>query len=1101
MKKFFILPIVAAGILNAAANNEPVHHFWVDDSRHHTIINGTAVETVLDFSALDEGPHVLSHVALLPDGTVTSPRRSFFIKTAPIGDGCLMDCNVIIDNDRTKKYECSMMNGIIHMDIDMSDIPDGLHSLTVYLIPKGSSTIISPVSSYFIKLPVGGSKISRYCYWFNDERGNAVTVNCEPPMTPCNFTDLIDVAEMPFRTDSYAFATEEDDIVLTAVHKYNFWAMDNMGRFSATETVSFADHRTQHRIPKADVETIESCSDKPIGNIGSGGMKWYKFKGEVGDSIAISLSREALLELFSPAGEKIIARRGPLVRTSSTATLTETGTYYLTIHDVYGQGHRISFDHIPRNAILSVTPSMIPTGSKCVMLDLFGNGMRNVNKISLRSGSGASYESEKMSLIDNYRLGCLVSFNDTIPDGSYDVVMNVHDELTGNELEVVRKDALKAVYSQGNPDVKVCVVPSRKPGTPYIVNITVSNDSDTPCWGIPVNVACDRDGGRAGYILYVKDFLGDNMSAKHIPWYETDNLFGIGIDGIVFPMVLGCLQPHETRTLRVGVIAQPHDIVGLYAWAGMPYSAEGEELMKNSADSLNAMRVPFSNILDLKTAAYILSALEETEDKKAYIRTALPERAPADDNHVLEIMREYGPELAQHYRTLERPAGYADNVARIYNGVAETAGGLVNAGAASHSFIELENRHIPGATLSEKLRNVEVMYGGFDNIGPEAADIKYYYLQGMKELSRAKAPEDIFADATGNSDWLALIRAFMDRNTESANPMPTRHEIEVLMSGDPNDITGYTDLCGGKFVGKHVSEVEYAIEFENDPAIASAPASYVEVLNQLDGDVFDLSSLKSASIEIGNRLIEIPARQFFVTTVDMRPEIRCLVEIRQEYSSETGLIKWTFNSLDPLTLEPVSDYTQGFLPVNGAEGKGSGRIVYGISLKDGLAHNRDFSNSASIVFDNNAPVTTPVWTNTTDYVLPSARITKAYPFDGEGYSFDVSAEDEGSGILYYDLYMRIPDDNRWMVVMPQQTERHIKFITPREIEGAEFGVMATDRAGNRQTEIMDGTQDEISTPEVLPDEKESFYDLLGRPADNRYSKGIYIGKNRKVLIK
>lgn len=1102
MKNLIFLLVALSSHLYVLASNQITHHLWVDYSQNKAVYNGNNLKTEIDLSTLADGFHVLNHIAVLPDGSPTPPQRALFVKSATIADGRNLDCYAIVDNNMSKRYDCIPIDGIIHVDFDMSELSDGLHRLTVYLVPKGSSAIVSPVSSYFIKLPTGGTKITRYCYWFNDEKENAVTVDCNNPSTPMEIMGLVNVGEMSFNTSSFDFATDADDIVLTAKHNYNLWAMDNSGRFSQTMTRSFADQRTQRRIAGKDIAPLANCHEKSVGIIQDEEMKWYKFDGEIGDSLAMILNRKAMYELFSPSGEKILARKGGFSQIIATATLMESGTYYLGIHDVAPVDRsslKLSFNHIPRNAILSVSPTVIPSGSSSIMLDIFGNGMRDTQTVMLRDADGAIYESKGFSFIDNYRLNGYIGLEDSIPIGTYDVLMHVINKATGEEKDIVKNRALNVINKDGTPDIRVNVVPSRKPATPYMVDINVTNNSDIPYWGIPFNVACERNRGRNGYIFYMKDFLGETMSMDHIPWYETENLLGTGTDGVFFPLILTCLQPHETRTLKVGIMGEAHDRIGLYVWTGTPYSVESKTLKSIPADSLNSMSITFSNIFDLKTAAYMLSAIEEsTSDVKLQSR----HRAPEDEDvRVLEFMREYGPTIIGTYEPLDGPAGYADNVARISNGVGEAVAGVTNAGAGYHSFVKLEELHIPGATLGEKLRNVEIMYGGFDNIGPEAADVKYYYLQGKKELARAKSPEDIFADATDTSDWLHFWRAFTRRNAESPTPMPTRNEIEILMSGDPNMITGYSDPCGGNFVGKNVNRLEYTIEFENDPAIASAAASYVRVDNQLDAEIFNFSSFEPVSIEIGNRLISIPASQSYVTTVDMRPEIRCLVEIRQEYSAETGKLCWLFNALDPITMEPVVDYLQGFLPVNDDTGRGTGRITYVVDLKDGLAHDTTFSNSASIVFDDNAPVVTPVWENITDYELPYAYIAKQYGYDGECYAFDVVSSDIGSGIYSYDLYIRLSGSREWITVMTQQTEGQIEFYTPEELPGAEFKVMATDRAGNRQSaSFADAPSDivEIAVPETS---RHKFHDLLGRPVGKPSVPGIYVDKGRKIIVK
>ncbi len=1120
MKKIIFLLATLSVYFDLFSNDQYTHYLWVDNSSNPIIYNDKNIESFIDMSSLDDGLHVLKHVAILPDSTITPPMQSYFIKygsfvnnhinchvhidnnitkyldcsfkngvaefemdmsdipegfhslvidlilegsktvissttsyfvkTALIGDGQNLNCYAIVDNDKSKRYSCSPQdNGMIHFDLDMTDLTNGLHQLTIYLTSDEDNTIISPFSAFFIKLPEGGSAISNYCYWFNNDTENCKNIQLPSPVTPYNLMSLLEADVYPLQTSSFDFGTEGEDVIMTSRNNFNLWAMDNSGRFSQTITQSYSDPRSIRRIKANEIELLSSCEYKSVGKIENNDIKWYRFEGEIGDSVAINLTQNAMYEVFSPTGEKIIAKKGAAAQSISTCTLLEKGAYYLSLHDIASPNKsslKLNFNHIPRNSILSVTPSTISNKSKVAVLDIFGNGLDEVTEIKIDNGSGTCIPLQINSLLNKYNGAYVLNISEDMPLGSYSIIAKVKNRLSGEEQEIRKDNILSILDTVSKSKLKVEVIPSKKASTPYMVDITITNDSDIPCWGIPFNIACERDGGTNGYIFYMRDLLGYDVDLEHIPWYESDNILGTGVDGLYFPLILTYLQPHEKRTLKVGVISEAHKKVGLYAWAGTPYNEEIQTILGTPKDSLNSMPIAYSNLLDLKTVAYISTALNEFNNKREYPI----HRAPSNDNRVLEFMRDYGPDIVGCYEPLEGPTNYADRAAKIAQGIGEAGAGIVNSGAAMHSYIALENLHIPGATLSEKLHNVDLMYGGFENIGPEAADLKYYYLQGKAELARAKSPEDIFDDAFDTPEWAKYLRGFIRRNANSSNPMPLRHELECFIAYDPNMITGYTDPCGGPYIGLDIDKIYYTVEFENDPELANASASYVCVENRLDSYIFDTESFETTKIEIGQRTIDLPTGQNFVTTVDMRPDIQCLVEVKQNFDIESGTIKWSFTSLDPISLDPVDNYLQGFLPVNSDTKSGIGTITYAIKLKEGIAHGLTFSNSASIIFDDNSPVITPEWKNTTDYSPPRARIVNIYEYNGECYAFDVECEDQGSGIAYYDLYVQSSNSKEWYLAMARQTESHIEFSTPEELANAKFAVVAVDKAGNRQ---------------------------------------------------
>jgi len=186
----------------------------------------------------------------------------------------------------------------------------------------------------------------------------------------------------------------------------------------------------------------------------------------------------------------------------------------------------------------------------------------------------------------------------------------------------------------------------------------------------------------------------------------------------------------------------------------------------------------------------------------------------------------------------------------------------------------------------------------------------------------------------------------------------------AVASLDPNDIYGYLAEDGSKNIRQEITDVYYTIEFENDPEFATAAAHDIHVTDQLPAELFDLTSYRPTRIQIGDQEKELTGEQNFVTTIDMRPRINALAQVKGSFDAETGLVSWHISSLDPMTLEPTTEPMDGVLPVNGEEGNGIGRLSFDISLKQGLAVGTEIPNKASIVFDTNSAIETPTWTNT-----------------------------------------------------------------------------------------------------------------------------------------
>ena len=226
----------------------------------------------------------------------------------------------------------------------------------------------------------------------------------------------------------------------------------------------------------------------------------------------------------------------------------------------------------------------------------------------------------------------------------------------------------------------------------------------------------------------------------------------------------------------------------------------------------------------------------------------------------------------------------------------------------------------------------------------------------------------------------------------------------VSSTFDPNDLTGLAGSGSARWVSGQ-TPLSYAIEFSNLPT-ATARAQQVIVTNLLNVNV-DMSTLTLTSIDLPGVQVPIPptfvpaAGQNEVTTnVDLRPSQNLLVTINAKLNPNTGLVTWTFSSVDPTTGQAPLDPLAGFLPP-GADGG----VSFTIKPKQGLATGTQVADQAAIVFDANAPISTPIWTNTIDNTNPVSKVS-SLPATSNCPSFQVSwsGSDVGSGLQGFTIY-------------------------------------------------------------------------------------------------
>ena len=222
---------------------------------------------------------------------------------------------------------------------------------------------------------------------------------------------------------------------------------------------------------------------------------------------------------------------------------------------------------------------------------------------------------------------------------------------------------------------------------------------------------------------------------------------------------------------------------------------------------------------------------------------------------------------------------------------------------------------------------------------------------------------------------------------------------------DPNDLIGPSGYGSGGFLVP-AGALDFTIEFSNEKT-AQVPADNVTVTEQLSQDL-NWTSFHFGTIGFGNYVVDVPpGLTSYSTRVDATATQGVYVDIDASLNLTTGLLTVTFTSLDPQTLDTPSNPLVGFLPPDTDPPDGEGYINYTIQPKPGLATGTLLNAQASIVFDTNAPITTPEVINTADATRPTSSVN-ALPPTTQNPSFTVSwsgSDGAGSGIAFYNVYV------------------------------------------------------------------------------------------------
>jgi protocatechuate 3,4-dioxygenase beta subunit len=257
----------------------------------------------------------------------------------------------------------------------------------------------------------------------------------------------------------------------------------------------------------------------------------------------------------------------------------------------------------------------------------------------------------------------------------------------------------------------------------------------------------------------------------------------------------------------------------------------------------------------------------------------------------------------------------------------------------------------------------------------------------------------------------------------SARARGGQTDVDDEESGDPNDKVGPAAYGTGGYV--QPATMSFEVQFENDPDVgATIPAQEVFVTDTLDADL-DLSTFEFTGFGFNNREFSVPAGlSHYETTIDLRPEgIDLLVPVVLDLDTRTRTLAATFRSLDPLTGQLPDDIDAGLLPVNDKElHNGEGFFSYLVRPTDGLTSGTVITNQASIVFDVNPPILTPITLHTLDTQGPTSSVQPLPEESPSGFTVTWSGEDDpnGSGIALYEIYVSEDGGSftRWITATP-----------------------------------------------------------------------------------
>lgn len=1030
-------------------SQETTYTFWFDEDIS-TAQKGLLGDDIiwLDVTGLNDGFHTLYIQA---EQHIATPAIAHNFLKVPQTDGVEgLTCLIFIDNELFYKEKVESNGGILNLDLDVSSLTQGVHTLQAYVVsPTGASTQLS--NNFFIRSTTDSELADLKCYYTIDgietdtksgiynngayhfdidvaslEDGlhqlnymlvgsNGVSTEARSSFfvkTPVGGNGIMQyeywlndndsvktVKKLEERTDPLKLITLLPvESVPIRSSQFHFEAKDDKPMIYAKNTLNMRFYDISARQTNLSREYIDYNVSQEVTDItpiardeksktfeapGENEIRWFSFEAQMGDSIILRCDKTSTIEVLSSTGEVLYTVNGAESIKNNGRHIKSDGTYYIAVHDV--------------------------TAS-------------NVDKLTL-----------DLQLIDKY---AVLSYTpDRVGVTPHSFIMglagNGYDKLVDAELHL-GNDKLSAdtLFNEGTNAAELIFTLENKNYSYGKYNLVLYFNDNGNISTLTVNDAITFEEAVYGEIIVS---INESNSTSN-PYKVTVNIHNTGnVAYSLIPLNIA-YQTNSAHNSSIRFENFTYSISKELIDNGFKtvyhsYNLYGKNCSGNVYPMIIPHLRPFENIdlrlsFDLKSnISFNLYAMtgrpwstlsENTETGYLKVNKARPSTLPGTTcmpdfcdmiEDITEDLEGCGCSLAM---------GLITTIPNIY--------------AALHNKREKELYDVYGADF-------------------EALGIEWPYRR-----IKLHDPMDILRDSFGPclgamDELLSAWEEYQNENNSNNDCEPYPSEpIQRQVPVDPNDIVGFTAESGSKYVPSDFENTFYTIRCENDPEFATASAHTVVVCDTLDVSKLDLSTFAARSVKIGDKVMELNGEKSFVRTMDLRPEIDVIAEVTLDYNEQSGIAQWTIKSLDPMTMEPTDDPMQGVLPIN-YSGNGEAEFCFDIELKPGLAHGEEIDNIASIVFDSENAICTPVWTNIIDNVKPVSAIKSIEETSDSTIIVNWEGSDEGSGIYRYQLYVQAGEDEEWKPLLSDTLKTSCKLRYSRDINFG-FCVLATDSAGN-----------------------------------------------------
>lgn len=306
-------------------------HYYIDDSlfqTHHFQAIGELVKLSIDVNELPYGLHMLRVQIDNAKGEPVALAQQYFIRELGANQFSKARCIYTIDDSGVFGEAPQIQEGMFKFDVNIDHLMAGVHQLTCMILDD-QNQCIQIRNHFFMK---SHSEMVRYDYWVNADTASMRVVPILPADT-CHLVDLMQVASYPFTTKSFNFEVEDGIPYVYAKNNLHVKLYNSQGAY-VQESQSYSDLSSKREV--SDVIALNAGILRTDRTPADNNIRWYKIYADEAHELEFSVSQACDVQLFTPDGECLMEASGKEVCDTLSCRVSQSGIYYLALHDVTG---------------------------------------------------------------------------------------------------------------------------------------------------------------------------------------------------------------------------------------------------------------------------------------------------------------------------------------------------------------------------------------------------------------------------------------------------------------------------------------------------------------------------------------------------------------------------------------------------------------------------------------------------------------------------------------------------------------------------------------------------------------------------------------------